>query len=128
MGGQAEISDDDFVEGAPGLVAEVAASSASYDANVKRDAYRRNGVREYIVWRVLDREIDWFVLRHERYEELSKDDAGIYRSEVFPGLWLDAAAMVAGDLAGVLDTLQKGLESPEHAAWVEGLPSVRDGS
>ena len=123
LGGQATISDDDFVEGAPELVAEVAASSASYDANVKRDAYRRNGVREYLVWRVLDREIDWFVLRRGRYEPLPRDADSVYRSEIFPGLWLDAAAMLAGDLKRVLDVLLQGLASREHAAWVERLHS-----
>ena len=121
LGGQATISEDDFVEGAPELVAEIAASSVSYDANVKRNAYRRNGVCEYIVWRVLDREIDWFVLRQGEYERLAKDSAGVYRSGVFPGLWLDDNAMLAGDFARVLDTVNRGLASPEHAAWVERL-------
>ena len=60
-GGQARISPDDYVEGAPELVAEVASSSVSYDLTDKLKVYRRNGVREYIVWRVLDRQIDWFV-------------------------------------------------------------------
>jgi Uma2 family endonuclease len=126
-GGQAAIDDDDYVAGAPELVAEVASSSASYDLGVKKNAFRRNGVREYVVWRVLDLEIDWFVLREGRYEELSPDASGIYRSEVFPGLWLDAAAMVRGDLARVLDTLQEGLASPEHAALVERLGGAGPG-
>ena len=88
---------------------------------VKKHVYRRNGVREYLVWRGLDREIDWFVLRQGVYEPLAPDAAGVYRSEVFPGLWLDAAAMLRGDLAAVLDTLQEGMATPEHAAWVERL-------
>ena len=67
-GGQARISQDDYLEGAPELVAEVASSSASYDLHVKLHVYRRSGVREYLVWRVLDRQIDWFVLREGRYE------------------------------------------------------------
>ncbi len=121
LGGQASISDDDYVEGAPELVAEIATSSVSYDAHVKRTAYGRNGVREYILWRVLDREIDWLVLRQGRYESLPRSASGICRSEVFPGLWLDVEAMLAGDLARVLDTLQEGMASPEHMAWVEQL-------
>ena len=64
-GGQAKVSEDDYVEDAPELVAEVAASSASYDLNIKLDVYRRNGVREYLVWRVHDRQIDWFVLERQ---------------------------------------------------------------
>ena len=63
LGGQTTVSADDYVEGAPELVAEIASSSASYDLGAKKDVFRRNGVHEYVVWRVLDREIDWFVLR-----------------------------------------------------------------
>ncbi len=120
-GGQARISPDDYVEAAPELVGEVAASSASIDLNTKLHVYRRNGVREYIVWRVLDQEVDWFVLRAGQYERLAPDGAGILRSEVFPGLWLDPAALVRRDLARVLAVLQQGLASPEHAAFVARL-------
>src|SRR5437660_6582278 len=88
-GGQARIGADRYVAGGPELLAEVAASSASYDLHVKLDAYRRNEVREYVVWRVLDQAVDWFVLREGRYELLLVDEAGLYKSEVFPGLWLD---------------------------------------
>ena len=108
-GGQARISDDDYVEGAPELVAEIAASSVSYDLGKKLHVYERNGVREYLVWRVQDREIDWFVLRDGRFEALAPGDDGILRSTVFPGLWLDRAALLRGDLAAVLAALQQGL-------------------
>ncbi len=111
-GGQAHITTDDYVEDAPELVAEIAASSASYDLNTKLNVYRRNGVREYIVWRVLDRQIDWFVLRDGEFVRLPLDNAGLYRSEVFPGLWLDPAALVRGDTQSVQTTLQHGLASP----------------
>jgi Uma2 family endonuclease len=85
-GGQAQISEDDYIEGAPELIAEVASSSASYDLGSKLDAYRRNGVREYIVWRVLDRAVDWFVLRDEKFERLAPEQDGTLRSTVLPGL------------------------------------------
>jgi Uma2 family endonuclease len=117
-GGQAHISDDDYVETAPELVAEVSASSASYDLHTKLEAYRRNGVREYVVWRVLDGEVDWFVLRGGQYERLAAGADGILRSEVFPGLWLDASALVNDDLARVLAVVQQGVASSEHAAFV----------
>ena len=123
LGGQARVSEDDYVEGAPELVVEIASSSASYDRNVKQSVYRRNGVREYVVWSVLDRAIDWFVLRDGRYDELSADDSGILKSEVFPGLWLDRGAMLGGDLAAALDVLRQGLESSEHGSFVEQLAS-----
>ncbi len=118
-GGQARLVDG-YVTGAPELIVEIAASSASYDLHEKLHAYRRNGVREYVVWRVWDEIIDWFVLRSGRFEQLALAD-GIYRSEVLPGLWLEPAAVLRGDLARVLEVLQQGLASPEHAAFVTAL-------
>ena len=120
-GGQARIDADGFIEGAPELVAEIAASSANYDLHAKLHVYRRNGVREYIVWRVLEEDIDWFVLRAGQYERLPLDTESLLRSEVFPGLWLDPAALVRGDMARVLAVIQQGLASPEHAAFVARL-------
>ncbi|MBI3330470.1 MAG: Uma2 family endonuclease [Nitrospinae bacterium] len=120
-GGQTRVSPDDYIEGAPELVAEVASSSVSYDLHAKLHVYRRNGVREYIVWRVLDEAIDWFVLRAGQYERLPVDPNGLLRSEVFPGLWLDPEALVRGDLATVLAIVQQGLASPEHATFVTRL-------
>src|SRR3954452_8103714 len=114
-GGQARISEDDYIEGAPELVAEIAASSVSYDLGNKLHAYRRNGVKEYIVWRVQDGEIDWFVLREGQYQPLAPGPDGVLRSEAFPGLWLDPTALLRGDLAASLATLREGLGSPEHA-------------
>jgi hypothetical protein len=82
--------------------------------------YCRNGVAEYIVWRVWDQAIDWFVLREGRYELLSLA-SGLCRSEIFPGLWLDPVALLAGDLARVLRVVQEGLQSPQHAEFVSHL-------
>ena len=120
-GGQARIAADDYLEEAPELVAEVASSSASYDLNTKLNVYRRNGVKEYIVWRVLDQQIDWFVLRDGEFVRSSVDDAGLYRSEVFPGLWLDPAALVRGDTPSVQTILQHGLASQEHRDFAARL-------
>jgi Uma2 family endonuclease len=113
-GGQTRIDADGYIAGAPELVAEVTSSSASYDLHTKLHVYRRNGVREYIVWRVLDQEVDWFVLRAGQYERVPLGSDGCLRSEVFAGLWLDPAALVRGDLARVLAVVQQGLASPEH--------------
>ena len=106
--------EDGYIIGALELVAEVAASSASYDLHDKMHALRRNGVREYLVWRVLDSAIDWFVLCGGAYRRLPLVD-GQYRSEGFPGLWLEPAALLAPDLPRVLEVLQAGLASDEHA-------------
>ena len=120
-GGRAKISDDDYVEGAPELIAEISASSVSYDLGKKLHVYRRNGVREYIVWRVQDQELDWFVLREGQYERLDAGTDALLRSEVFPGLWLDVSALLRGDLATVLARVQEGLGSAEHAAFAAHL-------
>jgi hypothetical protein len=120
-GGRVPISSDDYVVGGPELVAEVAASSVSIDLTTKLRIYRRNQIQEYLVWRVLEQSFDWFVLRNSQYERLSINADGFYQSEVFPGLWLDAAALTRFDPAAVLQGLQKGLASPEHAAFVARL-------
>jgi Uma2 family endonuclease len=122
-GGQARIARDDYLEGAPELVAEVASSSVSYDLGVKLKVYRRTGVREYIVWRVLDRQIDWFCLKDGEYASLNIDESGLYKSDVFPGLWLDPAALVRHDMPAVSAALHRGLASPEHAEFVARLSS-----
>src|SRR5262249_30863736 len=120
-GGQARISSDGYLEAVPELVAEVASSSVSYDLHSKLEVYRRNGVREYLVWRVRDRAIDWFVLRRRKYVRLPLDQDGLYRSQVFPGLWLDPAALMRGDGAAIQAALQRGLASHEHTAFVAKL-------
>jgi Uma2 family endonuclease len=119
-GGQSRVDDDGYVSGAPELVAEVGRSRVSIDLHAKLQVYRRNGVREYIVWRVEDRVIDWFVLREGRYEP-SPMTGDTYQSEVLPGLWLEPGALLRGDLLAVFGTVQRGLDSPAHAAFVRRL-------
>ncbi len=121
VGGQVQISADDYIEGAPELIAEVAASSAAYDLGDKKKAYRRNGVREYIVWQMFENKLDWFVLENDEYVNLAPDAAGIIRSRVFPGLWLKVPALLSGDMTMVLSVLQTGLGSPEHQEFVQQL-------
>ncbi|NJM72444.1 MAG: Uma2 family endonuclease [Scytonema sp. RU_4_4] len=123
VGGNSRISDDDYVEGAPELIAEIAASSASYDLTDKLNAYRRNGVQEYIVWQIYENRLNWFRLEEGRYVALEPDAAGIIRSQVFPGLWLSVPALQQGKLAEVLAVLQQGLQTQEHQAFVESINS-----
>ncbi len=120
-GGQVQLSDDDFIVGAPELVAEISSSTASIDLNRKLRVYRRNQVREYLVWRVLDLTVDWFVWRGGEYQLMSPDAEGIVRSEAFPGLWLDSKALVNGEMPRVLEVLQRGIASDEHKQFVERL-------
>lgn len=107
----ASITEDDYIAGAPELVVEIAASTVSIDLHDKKAAYRRNGVQEYIVWRTLDRKIDWFSLQDGEYIQLELDGNGIIKSQVFPGLWLAVEAMLSGAMADVLSVLQAGLNS-----------------
>ena len=100
--GPAHETEDGYFEGAPQLVVEVTASSVSYDLHVKKEAYRRNGVREYVVWRVIDEAIDWFRLQDGEYVLIVPDADGIIESEQFPGLRVHVQSMLDGDLAAVL--------------------------
>lgn len=124
-GGRARLDADDYLVGAPELVAEVAASSASYDLHDKLDVYRRHGVQEYLVWRVLDGAIDWFALDGDRYVPLPPAPDGLLRSRTFPGLWLDAAALMAGDLRAVFQAVHRGAAEADHAHFVAALASGR---
>jgi Uma2 family endonuclease len=123
-GGQARIDEDDYLEGAPELIVEVAPSSVSYDLHDKLEVYRRDGVREYIVWRTFENEIDYFILRGSQYVRHAPDHAGRYRSEIFPGLWLDSKSLLNGDLAAVLNFLNQGISSAEHAEFAKRLQSA----
>jgi len=123
-GGRSKLVDG-YLIGAPELIAEVAASSVSYDLHQKRDVYAQFEVREYLVWRVLDGEFDWFLLNNGRYEPLEPDADGIFRSQVFPGLWLAARSLLAGDLAHVHAVLQSGIADPSHHAFVKKLAEAK---
>ncbi|MGB3517143.1 MAG: Uma2 family endonuclease [Elainellaceae cyanobacterium] len=120
--GQSHISDDGYVEGAPELIIEIAASSTSIDLNQKLHVYRRNQVQEYLVWQVYDSVFNWFHLQDGQYVPLPANPSGILCSKIFPGLWLDASALLSGDLATVLAVAQAGIATPEHQTFV-GLQS-----
>ncbi len=120
-GGRSRVSGEDYLEGAPELVVEIAASSATNDLRDKLRVYRRNGIQEYLVWRVYDEQVDWFQLIEEEYTPLAPDESGMIRSQVFPGLWLNVNALLDGDLAKVLAVLQQGCQTHEHAEFVARL-------
>ena len=123
-GGRSRLSDDDYVEGAPELIVEIASSSAAYDLHDKLRAYLRNGVQEYMVWRVYDGELDWFALKDGDYVPLAPDTpGGVIHSQVFPGLRLAVDALLAGDVARVLTVLREGIGTPEHGEFIDRLRS-----
>ena len=122
-GGQTRLSDDGYIEGAPEFVAEISASTATIDLRDKKRVYRRNGVKEYLVWQVINHRIDWFFLQEGEYISLTPDAEGIIHSQVFPGLWLSVSALLAGDMPQVIATLQSGISSAIHQQFVQQLTS-----
>jgi len=120
-GGRSRVDSEGYLDNGPELICEVALTSVAIDLGRKLHLYQRFGVQEYLVWRVADKIIDWFLLRNGRYERLVRSADRIFRSEVFPGLWLDADALTADDSQRWLAIAQRGLGSPEHAAFVAEL-------
>ena len=116
--GQARISADDYIDGAPELVVEIVGGSSAYDQHQKKNAYRRNGIREYLAWITAEQRLIWWELRDAEYQEIASAPDGLLKSGIFPGLWLDTPALLRGDLKVVLATLRRGLESPEHRAFL----------
>jgi len=126
-GGQSRISDDDYLTGPVEFVAEVSVSSLALDRGPKLRTYERHGVREYLIWRVDDSLLEWYVLRDNGFELLPLSKDGIFRSETFPGLWLNASAMLNRDGKTVMTTLNEGLSHSDHADVVRKLEQKRHG-
>jgi Uma2 family endonuclease len=120
-GGQSAISADDYIEGAPELVVEIASSSVSYDLHDKKAVYAQHGVKEYLVWQVLDEVVQWFSLQDGIYQPLSPSAEGSISSRIFVGLSLDIQALLRGDTRQVLQSLQRSMQTPEHQAFVQKL-------
>lgn len=127
-GGKSRISEDGYLEGAVEFLSEIAASSVSLDMHAKLQTYEAHGVQEYLVWRVLDEAVDWFALHGGTYAPIAPDQNGIIRSEIFPGLWLDAPALIRRDLPRLLAILDESTATPQHAAFVERLRTGRGGA
>jgi Uma2 family endonuclease len=120
-GGQTGLSEDDYTTGPPELIVEVASSSASIDLHAKRHDYEQAGVLEYVAVVLRQQVIRWLSLQHGTYQEVSPDADGIFRSRIFPGLWLHASALLQRDGVTVMEVLRQGLATPEHAAFVQQL-------
>jgi Uma2 family endonuclease len=127
-GGQAQVDAKGYLDGAPEFVVELAASSVSLDVREKLATYRRSRVREYLVWRTEDDAVDWWTLEEEEFGPLPEAVDGTLRSRVFPGLWLDVQALLAGDGPRVMAKLQEGLQSAEHAAFLAEIEQRRKAS
>jgi hypothetical protein len=121
-GGQSRTNKKGYVVGAPELVAEIAHSTVAIDMGRKKDDYEQAGVREYVVLCVEEEELYWFDF--ESKGRIAADARGIYRSRVFPGLWVHGPALVERRLSRLLKVLNQGLASPEHGAFVKRLAAA----
>jgi Uma2 family endonuclease len=119
-GGQTTVING-LIQGAPELVIEVAWSSRAIDLGVKKIEYEKARAREYLVFAIGPDEVFWHVLEADRLVRIEPDADGIYRSKVFPGLWLDPVALYADDGPAMVATLERGLGSEEHARFVAEL-------
>jgi Uma2 family endonuclease len=122
-GGQVRIDTDLYAIGAPDLVAEISWSTESIDLHAKKDDYEAAGVREYVVVALRRKQVFWFTRHRGKFKEMSPDKDGIFRSQVFPGLWLDPAPLLRDDYEQVFVVLHQGLKTPEHPAFVAKLAS-----
>ena len=120
-GGQVWEDEKGYLNGAPEWVGEVSDSSESIDLSRKKSDYEKAGVREYMVAALRAKQVYWFARKRGKFRQVNTDADGIFRSMVFPGLWLDPAAFLKRDGKRVLAMLQRGLASPEHVAFVGKL-------
>lgn len=120
-GGQVYADENDFLHGAPELVVEVSSSTESIDLHRKKRDYEKAGVREYVVLALRMQQVFWFERRRGKYREVPLPADGVFRSRVFPGLWLDAEALLRNQRQRVLAALKEGLAIPEHATFVAQL-------
>jgi Uma2 family endonuclease len=122
-GGQSHTNKGDYIEGPPEFIVEIAVSSRAIDLHAKRRQYARDGVAEYLVLCVKEKQLRWFDLA--KGSELQPDASGVYRIQSFPGLWINGPALLAYDYAALMQTLEAGLATPEHAAFVDELAKRR---
>ncbi len=116
-----------YVAGPPEMVVEISRSTRYVDLGPKFEEYERAGIQEYVVHAGDPDEVLWHVLNGGRFVAVAPGEDGLYHSRVFPGLWLDPVALLAGDRAAVRGALDRGLASPEHAEFVARLAAGRGG-
>lgn len=115
------MDEDEYVNGGPEFVAEIGDTTESIDLHLKKTDYEKAGVREYLVMAIRTRRIYWFVRRRGKFKEMKPGPDGLHRSVIFPGLWLDGAALLHRDRKRLLAALHEGLvsevECPSSSTW-----------
>jgi len=70
----------------------------------------------------------WFAQEQGALVQRPIGDDGLYRSIVFPGLWLDPIALLKSDTRRLRAVVDLGCATPEHAAFVAKLAGTRESS
>ena len=128
FGGQASVEErgvSKYVVGAPELDVEIGFTTQAFDLDETFKAYESAGVQESLVILIEEREVRWFRRIEGQFSLVATDPDGLFRSSVFPGLWLDPKALLERDAARLVATVLQGTETPEHAAFVARLAEVR---
>ena len=119
--GQTRINKKGYLVGAPELIVETASTTESRDLHQKKDDYEKAGVREYVVVALRSKKVFWFLAHDGKFRTLKPGPDGIFRSKVFPGLWLNPSALLDGNRSKLLATARQGLGSDEHRAFAARL-------
>ena len=122
LGGQSRI-EGEYPAGAPEFIVEVSHSTFARDSGVKQRLYERSGVREYLIVRPTKRQILWHELVNGKFQQIAPDPDGLYRSRIFPGLWLDPDALWNNDLKALYAVIERGAATEEHQAFLRKLAS-----
>jgi Uma2 family endonuclease len=123
FGGQSRTNEKEYWVGPPEWIGEIAHSTAALDLHLKKTEYQQAGVLEYLVFVIKEKKLYWFDLKKGR--EIKPDVQGVYKSRVFPGLWIDAPALIARNAARLIEVVQQGIASPQHARFVAKLQAKR---
>ena len=119
-GGQSWM-EGEYPGGAPELIVEISHTTGARDSGVKQRLYERSGVLEYLIVKSKKRQLVWHELVEGKYREIQPGADGLFRSRVFPGLWLNAEALWNCDYAALSTAVQQGTSTPEHAEFVGKL-------
>jgi Uma2 family endonuclease len=115
-----------FLHGPPELVVEISKATRYVDLGPKLHEYERAGVLEYVVGAIDPDEIYWFGQEHGALVQRPIGEDGLYRSIVFPGLWLDPVALLRSDRRRLRAVVDVGCAIPEHAKFVAELAGARE--
>jgi Uma2 family endonuclease len=122
LGGQSSL-EGEYAAGSPELIVEISHTTRPRDVGPKLRLYERSGVQEYLTVVPRRKELIWRQLFDGKYRNIAPDEEGVLQSRVFPGLWLNPAALWEDDLPGISATVQRGVSTSSHQEFVRRLAS-----